>query len=1096
MPSVTVLLVLLVSAATFTGVVFYSQPNVPDPQLLVPLGGRITPNVQIDGVTRLCTAGDELCKVTGSSDATPADADQIVLLRDLPGVPNGKEVAKLRTGCGLTNQVNGNGEIVINTAIEAGPGIAITPGCGDGDPVVISSDASGITPDLNVSYISDNFLTDKCGFAHAYNGMTNAIEAGILIEGVDGILVGPCPDGGAQQLGLNSTAIVENLDINAFHDAYVKPLCGLASAVVGNAIELSLEIVGEDGVLVGLPCADDDPLVIGLNGTAVTASLDVDYISTSILTDGCGIAHTLTGPTDALQIEFNADIAAGSGIALSGCSPITIAVDGNDLFTNQFADGCGVDTVYVSGTIRDRLNLANTDGYVVFDPCSDGAPRTINLAQLNTSIGGTGFDTASTGVLLYGNAGAWDLRAPGNPDDVLTMAGGVPAWLAPSFVTDVTATAPLSSSGGLTPDISLSGTIPAANGGTGLGAPALGAMLYGDGTQWLFLPPGMAGDILSISGGVPTWSASAPGGPIVPTGTFTVFVDNDLGSDTNDGLTIGTAVQTLTQAITILNQNAAATGIISLGTGDMFALGADPVLSFFPASGNYERILIAGGRSAVVSGTVTSYSSDHGPTNKWHTLTVTGGPLIVNNYARAFIQNTRTGIVFSVFSNTAGTVRIVGGDTTVTDLTRTVPFENGDPYTIFTISTTLTWTGDLTVRQPSNLLWVTDLIVNGGAGNTWVNPSVRPLTVVFSGCTIIASTVGGAPTISGSVRFQGVSVDGVGATTNDVFVVASRPPDLSILSSVYARWAAFKLSDNDVLIDLYGEQLSNGVQVVGSETSIQGIDLLNTNDEVGVQTTTSTAGIMNDIRIRWTAIPNYHVVNSNKAVRGLSIRQASAFSITDLEISLVLGGAYERSQFASVIGLDVDTNSDATVFGTLVINLANRGSGAIGGDGVGRAVRANNGGSIFINGPSTLTAAGSILHAFESTIVFKLRDDSFASSWTIPPDPSPESDTNRGIRVVNAFENSQISVILSTSQNLNINMGSNTGGFPTIFFTSRRSDLTIVNPGSLVYASIGAGTTTLSNGVSPNIAYPGAVATLSDYGEMSPEFCITYVFGA
>ena len=70
--------------------------------------------------------------------------------RDLPGVPNGKELAKFRTGCGITHTTNMMGEIVVSALVEAGPGLAILPGCGDGDPIILSADLSDVTSSLDV----------------------------------------------------------------------------------------------------------------------------------------------------------------------------------------------------------------------------------------------------------------------------------------------------------------------------------------------------------------------------------------------------------------------------------------------------------------------------------------------------------------------------------------------------------------------------------------------------------------------------------------------------------------------------------------------------------------------------------------------------------------------------------------------------------------------------------------------------------------------------------------------------------------------------------------------------------------------------------
>lgn len=78
---------------------------------------------------------------------------------------------------------------------------------------------------------------------------------------------------------------------------------------------------------------------------------------------------------------------------------------------------------------------------------------------LQTTKGGTGLTSYSTGQILY--ASSTNTLAPLNPGStgqVLTISGGIPTWATPTSggVTAVTAAAPLASSGGSTPQISMS----------------------------------------------------------------------------------------------------------------------------------------------------------------------------------------------------------------------------------------------------------------------------------------------------------------------------------------------------------------------------------------------------------------------------------------------------------------------------------------------------------------------------------------------------------------------------------------------------------------------------------------------------------------
>jgi hypothetical protein len=82
--------------------------------------------------------------------------------------------------------------------------------------------------------------------------------------------------------------------------------------------------------------------------------------------------------------------------------------------------------------------------------------------------------TAGAGASITNAAGAITISATGS--------GGT--------VTGVTASSPLASSGGATPNISLTGTVGVANGGTGLTAPgASGNLLTSNGTAWTSSAP-------------------------------------------------------------------------------------------------------------------------------------------------------------------------------------------------------------------------------------------------------------------------------------------------------------------------------------------------------------------------------------------------------------------------------------------------------------------------------------------------------------------------------------------------------------------------------------------------------------------------------
>jgi len=145
--------------------------------------------------------------------------------------------------------------------------------------------------------------------------------------------------------------------------------------------------------------------------------------------------------------------------------------------------------------------------------------------------GGTGQTTANAGFnalspmttggdLIYGGASGVATRlANGSSGQVLTSAGGTaaPTWTTPTTgtVTNVTGSGNIASSGGATPNITFTGVLPIANGGTnGTDATVLGGLVYTNATQYKVLAAGTSGQLLQSNGAAaPSWVA-APAGSV------------------------------------------------------------------------------------------------------------------------------------------------------------------------------------------------------------------------------------------------------------------------------------------------------------------------------------------------------------------------------------------------------------------------------------------------------------------------------------------------------------------------------------------------------------------------------------------------------
>jgi hypothetical protein len=140
-------------------------------------------------------------------------------------------------------------------------------------------------------------------------------------------------------------------------------------------------------------------------------------------------------------------------------------------------------------------------------PLTTGVTGTLPVAN-----GGTGAATlAANNVLLGNGTSAVQVVAPGSSGNVLTSNGTTwtSAALPSSGVLSVTASAPLASSGGATPNISFTGTLPVANGGTGQTSLTANNVLLGNGTSGVqAVAPSFSGNVLTSNGS--TWVSQAP----------------------------------------------------------------------------------------------------------------------------------------------------------------------------------------------------------------------------------------------------------------------------------------------------------------------------------------------------------------------------------------------------------------------------------------------------------------------------------------------------------------------------------------------------------------------------------------------------------
>jgi hypothetical protein len=197
---------------------------------------------------------------------------------------------------------------------------------------------------------------------------------------------------------------------------------------------------------------------------------------------------------------------------------------------------------YLSNTNEMSATINGTQ-YVTINSSGVISNATWGGTTIGATVGGTGQTSYTTGDILYASAtNTISKLAAGTNGYFLGLSGGVPAWLpvsAPGSVSSFSA-----GTTGFTPNtattgvITLAGTLNAVNGGTGQSTYTTGDILYASATNTISkLGAGTSGQVLTIAGGVPTWSASAGGA--TGGGTDKIFYLNDQTVTTNYSIPVG-----------------------------------------------------------------------------------------------------------------------------------------------------------------------------------------------------------------------------------------------------------------------------------------------------------------------------------------------------------------------------------------------------------------------------------------------------------------------------------------------------------------------------------------------------------------------------
>jgi hypothetical protein len=204
-------------------------------------------------------------------------------------------------------------------------------------------------------------------------------------------------------------------------------------------------------------------------------------------TDFVQVGASIGGSTTQVQYNNNGDFAGSAAFTFSsgtGTVSATAFSGSGASLTNLNANNVASGTLAIArgGTGSASTAYCNLASNVTGTlPIANGGTGTTSTTYCNLTSnvtgtlpianGGTNITTYTTGDVLYASASNTLAKLPiGTTGQVLSVsAGGIPSWTStsPGGVTSVTASSPLFSSGGTTPNISFTGTLAIANGGTG-----------------------------------------------------------------------------------------------------------------------------------------------------------------------------------------------------------------------------------------------------------------------------------------------------------------------------------------------------------------------------------------------------------------------------------------------------------------------------------------------------------------------------------------------------------------------------------------------------------------------------------------------------
>lgn len=402
--------------------------------------------------------------------------------------------------------------------------------------------------------------------------------------------------------GITSLSVASANGFSGSSSGGATPVLTLGTSVSGllkgNGTALSAAVAGTDYL-----APNANSLTIGAGANAVTLSAPTAnsgaYNLVFPTNDGTADYVLKTDGTGILRWDVDATGAAGGGITSIGLSlPLynsfsTLTADGS--FTGTLAiqpansilagptTGAASAPTFRALVAADIPTLDWTKittgkpttlaGYGITDAAASSHSHTFaSITSKPTTLSGYGITdamsnpmTASGDLIIGGVAGAPGRLAAGTNGQVLTLAGGVPTWAAAAGgtgVSSITGTSNQISASASTGAVTLSlpasisgltsvtstnfvGTLTGnASTSTSISGGTAGQLLYQSGANVTAkLPVGSDGQVLTLSGGLPTWAA-APGGGLSAIANNTMLGNVSGSSAVPVGLT-STQIKTL-----------------------------------------------------------------------------------------------------------------------------------------------------------------------------------------------------------------------------------------------------------------------------------------------------------------------------------------------------------------------------------------------------------------------------------------------------------------------------------------------------------------------------------------------------------------------